>query len=91
MHLPLRAIRFVTDPIVDLALYLIARTVVPPLIRFCESLANIAFSVLTASLGETTAVKVFDISVEMVSSMQCVLASSCLFSFFAVKPGSSSS
>jgi len=65
LHLPLRAIRFVTDPIVDLVLYLIARTVVPPLIRLGESAAKVGFSTLTALLGESTTTKVLDIGIEM--------------------------
>ena len=82
MHLPLRAIRFVTDPVVDLALYLIARTVVPPLIRFGESMANVVFSALTASLGEGTAVKVFDLSIEMVCPEPLsVISTASLISF----------
>ncbi|THH29527.1 hypothetical protein EUX98_g4673 [Antrodiella citrinella] len=65
LHSPLRAIRFVTDPIVDLTLYLIARTIFPPLIRLGESIGNTTFSTLTALVGEHMAVRMFDFVVEI--------------------------
>ncbi|TCD71774.1 hypothetical protein EIP91_003117 [Steccherinum ochraceum] len=67
VHFPLRAIRFVTDPVVDLVLYLVARTLVPPLVRLGESVATVAFQSLTAFVGERIAAKIVDIGMEMSS------------------------
>lgn len=69
LHLPLRAIRFITDPIVDFVLYVIAHTVVPPLIRLGESMAKIVFSALATFVGEKAATKLQDYGIEMVRVM----------------------
>ncbi|KAH8104046.1 hypothetical protein BXZ70DRAFT_888328, partial [Cristinia sonorae] len=67
LHLPLRAIRFITDPIVDFVVYMISRTLVPPFLRLCESVVTLIFSILATLMGDNMAAKVYNLSVDMVS------------------------
>ncbi len=67
LHWPIRAIRFITDPAVDLILYLIARTVLPPLSRMSHLVLNSLADVISSMVGEELANKAFDFGSIMVS------------------------
>ena len=45
LHLPIRAIRIVTDPVVDFAVYLIVELLLPSAFQILSNLAHLAFSI----------------------------------------------
>ncbi|KAJ3809699.1 hypothetical protein F5876DRAFT_43374, partial [Lentinula aff. lateritia] len=61
LHLPIRAIRLVTDPAVDLVAYIIIDVLLPPHIQLLQTsgawLVQLFFWIISESLGEVTAKK----------------------------------
>lgn len=82
LHWPIRAIRFITDPVVDLVLYLIARTVVPPLSRVSHAILESSARVVSSVAGESLANKGFDLGSTLVcpSIRSHDVITHCLFS-----------
>lgn len=70
VHLPLRLIRLVTDPIVDSVLLLISKLLVPPLLQFGQAALTSGLRIIAGALGQDRADKVAELSTGAVS---CVL------------------
>jgi E3 ubiquitin-protein ligase MARCH6 len=51
LHLPIRAIRIVTDPVVDFVLYLIVDLLLPSAFRIVSNLTHLAFAVGLFAVG----------------------------------------
>ncbi|KAI0831910.1 hypothetical protein BC628DRAFT_1350502 [Trametes gibbosa] len=62
IHFPLRAIRLVTDPIVDTVLLVVSRLLVAPLAVFAHLAANAAFSALASFVGPAQAEKLANVA-----------------------------
>lgn len=56
LHLPIRAIRIVTDPAVDLVVYVITDVLIPPYLKIVKTIAQrfmqLSFWIVSESLGE---------------------------------------
>ncbi|KAF8629103.1 hypothetical protein AX15_003588 [Amanita polypyramis BW_CC] len=77
LHLPIRAIRIITDPIVDLVVYLLVELLFPSAFRtFCK-LARVAFSIcltfLELTLGKNVEERMLVVGTEVCSRSQAFL------------------
>ena len=67
LHLPLRLIRLVTDPVVDSVLLLISKLLMPPLAHFVQVALCSGLRLLASALGQDRADKLADLSTDAVS------------------------
>lgn len=67
LHLPLRAIRIVTDPIVDTVLLVVSRLLVTPLAVLTQLALTWALGVLSSFAGPERAEKLADVVTTVVS------------------------
>lgn len=71
LHLPIRAMRIVTDPIVDFLAYILIDWIFPWLLRVVEGsfvfVGFIGWNALRALVGNNFAAKVADVSSKIVS------------------------
>ena len=67
VHLPLRLIRLVTDPIVDSVLLLLSKLVLPPLAQLCQTALQSGLKGLARAIGQDRADKLADFSTVAVS------------------------
>lgn len=73
IHLPIKAMRLVTDPLVDFAVFLFHRFVVPPLLDVVKGSVNLSLLFVQTMLGKEMANRVSEASNTLVSLF-------CLFS-----------
>jgi E3 ubiquitin-protein ligase MARCH6 len=70
LHFPIKAMRIITDPVVDSVVFLIMHFIFPPMLRAVNMIANLTFRsamYLTAkAFGQHTADKSSELSTEMV-------------------------
>jgi len=70
LHLPIKAMRIVTDPVVDSVVFIIMEFVLPPFLRLARRLVDIVFLsglfIVSTIFGQNKADKVFEFSASVV-------------------------
>ncbi|KAI0788709.1 hypothetical protein C8Q75DRAFT_879244 [Abortiporus biennis] len=62
IHWPIRVIRFVTDPLVDLVLYIISKTMLPLFIRALQAVGNSLLRLVALAFGQDLTIKGVNLS-----------------------------
>ena len=73
LHLPIRTIRIITDPVVDSIMFVLMRLAVPPLVSFGQSLSSILFQMLQAMVGHQGAMRGVKLTTNLVSALHYTL------------------
>jgi E3 ubiquitin-protein ligase MARCH6 len=73
LHLPIKFMRLVTDPLVDFVVFLVNRFVIPRLLDVAKGSANLTLLFVQKLLGKKMAESVLEISNALVSAFMLVV------------------
>lgn len=71
LHLPIRLIRIVTDPIVDSCMFLLTRVVVPPMLNLIQVSFVMVTRMLASLIGQEGSTRGVLLTTNLVRSLPC--------------------